>query len=284
MKKLFGWNAPTRIMQQIRWSTPHRLKHWTKLATRTDYRNRRTEVVRLTKLPDYTPTSTELLGPKLEIVDAKSFLYTHGEIFEREIYRFKTVKKAPLIIDGGANIGLSVIYFKKMFPESRIVAFEPDPRIFSVLKRNCESFAFDKVDLIPKGLWTTETTLQFKQEGAEAGRITQQGNPAKLIDVPTVRLRDYLDQEIDMLKFNIEGAETEVLLDCADKLQNVERLFVEYHSLADEPQTLHKLTGLLTESGFRLHVHSVGISDHPFIWRSVNYGMDMQLNIYAVRA
>jgi FkbM family methyltransferase len=42
---------------------------------------------------------------------------------------------SPYIIDAGANIGLSIIYFKKKYPNSKIVAFEPDKLIFNILKK-----------------------------------------------------------------------------------------------------------------------------------------------------
>src|SRR5213078_3291906 len=97
-----------------------RLKHWAQLATNTEYRRRRNETIRLRNLPEHSPTATDLEGRRIEILDAQSFLYTHGEIFVREIYRFESNNPRPLIIDGGANIGLSVIYFKSLFPDCRV--------------------------------------------------------------------------------------------------------------------------------------------------------------------
>ena len=217
------------------------------------------------------------------MLDGESYLYTHSEIFEREIYRFESSSPSPLIIDGGANIGLSVIYFKTLFPQSRVIAFEPDPDIFRVLERNCATFAPD-AELVAKGLWSRETALSFVQDASEAGHIAYNGtDPSKLITIPTVRLRDYLDQHVDMLKLDIEGAETEVLTDCADKLGNVERIFVEYHSFVGQPQSLHTVTGILAAAGFRVQVQSINVCPHPFIERPVYFGMDMQLNIYGYR-
>lgn len=44
---------------------------------------------------------------------------------------YGSLSEAPRIIDGGANIGLSVIYFKQLFPRSRTTAFEPDAKILA---------------------------------------------------------------------------------------------------------------------------------------------------------
>jgi len=46
--------------------------------------------------------------------------------------------KKPLIIDAGANIGASAVWFADQFPLSHIVAFEPDARNFDLLRSNCE--------------------------------------------------------------------------------------------------------------------------------------------------
>jgi FkbM family methyltransferase len=44
----------------------------------------------------------------------------------------------PLIIDAGANIGASVCWFAFHFPHAHIVAVEPDPANFDLLRRNTE--------------------------------------------------------------------------------------------------------------------------------------------------
>ncbi|HKO42638.1 MAG TPA: FkbM family methyltransferase [Pyrinomonadaceae bacterium] len=283
MQRLFRWRVRDGVAGKIKSALPPRLKHWTKLALKPQYRSRRNEFYRLQRIPNHTRTQTQLLGVPFEIVDAESFLFTYDEIFEREIYRFKSTNSSPYIIDGGANVGISVVYFKHLFPDCRITAFEPDPDIFQVLSANCERFGFRHVQLIRKALWTDDTVLQFTQEGAEAGRVSKTGDPDTIIDVPACRLKHFLDRPVDLLKLDIEGAETEVLLDCADELRNVEKLFVEYHSFAHETQTLNLIVSVLTDAGFRLHFHPVGVSPQPFVSRPVRMGMDMQLNIFGVR-
>jgi hypothetical protein len=101
--------------------------------------------------------------------------------------------------------------------------------------------------------------------------------------VQAVRLRPHLaGKPVDLLKIDIEGAETLVLKDCADLLSNVERLFVEYHSFGDRPQTLHEVLAILSDAGFRVYVSSAG-SAQPFVRRESYLGMDMQLNIFAMK-
>ncbi len=71
-----------------------------------------------------------------------TFWYLHGlnEIFVEEVYRFQSDTNTPLIIDCGSNIGLSIIYFKRLFPEAKIIGFEPDNEIFKILENNINQF------------------------------------------------------------------------------------------------------------------------------------------------
>ena len=259
------------------------LKHKAKMAVQPDYRKRHTEIMKLYGLARHTRAATDLLGPEIQLLDAASFLVMNEEIFEKQIYRFPADTETPCILDGGANIGLSAIYFKQLYPKSQVIAFEPDPEVFAVLSGNLRAFGFDDVELVKKALWSSETTLSFMQEGADAGRVGNLLPEHNVVKVETVRLRDYLDRPVDLLKLDIEGAETEVVLDCADRLANVKNLFIEYHSFTDKPQTLAPLLEAVTQSGFRLYIHPIAASPQPFCRRSENYGMDMQLNIFGYR-
>jgi hypothetical protein len=69
-------------------------------------------LLKVSKTSRYNSTVIDLFGSKFELVDSESFLYTYVELFENEIYRFNSSNKTPLILDCGANIGLSVIYFQ----------------------------------------------------------------------------------------------------------------------------------------------------------------------------
>ncbi|HJU55862.1 MAG TPA: FkbM family methyltransferase [Pyrinomonadaceae bacterium] len=262
---------------------PPQVKHWGKALLRPDYRRRQRALARLRAVPRYQPVTTDILERPLEVVDSASFIYMFEEIFEREIYRFNAEGESPYVLDCGSNIGLSVIYFKRLYPRARVVAFEADDEIFAVLKRNAERWELSEVELIGRAVWSEETTLNFKHEGADGGRI-EHAEGAHDKSVRTVRLRDYLDRRVDFLKIDIEGAETETLKDCADRLGNVENLFVEYHSFDGERQTLDTLVRILAEADFRLHVHSPNASPQPFVRRDLNAGMDLQLNIFAFRS
>lgn len=240
------------------------------------------EKKRLARLPRYVETSTDLPGFPFSIPDAASFLASWEEIFCQEIYDFKSTSEQPRILDCGANVGLSSLYFHRRYPNSRITAFEPDPKIFAYLDQNLKSAGVTNLDLCNKAVWTSSITLKFQSEGSDAGRIDS-GIGTNSIEVETVRLRDYLNERIDFLKLDIEGAEGEVIMDIAPFFHNIENIFVEYHSFADRPQMLGNLIKILTDGGFRLQIHHMCPSPKPFVHVRTNLGMDMQLNIFGYR-
>jgi len=203
----------------------------------------------------------------------------HHAIFVEGQYSFPTTSFSPRIIDGGANIGLACIYWKQRWPQAQVTAFEADPSIASVLRANLSAAGIVDVEVVESALSDKEGTLRFQRDGGDAGRLSEGGD----LEVSAVRLRPYLRQPVDLLKLDIEGAETDVLLDCADMLDNVARIFVEYHSLVGTPQQLGELHDLLASSGFRLHVKTEYCSPQPF-WKVIDLlGMDSQLNVWAVR-
>jgi FkbM family methyltransferase len=251
-----------------------------------DLRERNLEIARLESIPRYQPATTSLLGETLRFVDSASFLSAYRQIFEQDLYSFRAQGSNPLIIDCGANIGLAVIYWKRQYPASRIVAFEPDPNVFEALAWNCKQLTLDDVELHNKAVWNQVGELSFCPDGADAGHLAHQNlKPAEsAIQVDTIRLRDYLNEEIDLLKLDIEGAEIEVLRDCEDLLHNVNHLFVEYHSFVGQEQHLDEIFSILKKSKFRIHIKSELVAANPFTDNFSYAGMDNSLNVFAYRS
>jgi len=88
------------------------------------------------------------------------------------------------------------------------------------------------------------------------------------------------NQKFDFIKMDIEGAESVVLPACKNYLSDVTYLFVEYHSVINQKQSLSMILNIMSEAGFRVHVHSVMYSNSPFVRRKENSGFDLQLNIF----
>ena len=235
--------------------------------------------------PRYEKLEINLKGKKIKIPDAASFRFMYNEIFRKEIYKFYTSNEKPYIIDAGANVGLSVIYFKLLYPKSEIVAFEPDYNIFKILNYNIENFEFNDVRTINMGLWDSEKTLQFISEGADAGRIVTKNTKKSNTSVKVISLKSFIkNKTVDLLKIDIEGSEDVVIRDIKDLLCNVDRIFIEYHSFINKKQTLNEIINILTETNFRIYINQEGVqSNQPFVKINDYQSMDLQLNIYGFK-
>jgi len=211
-------------------------------------------------------------------------LHTYRDLFENELYRFDSDKETPLIIDCGSNIGLSVIYYKQLYPKARIIAFEPDKGNFQVLKKNVESNGFTHIELNEAAVWTTNGTITFQSNESEGSHIEESSTGG--IAVPSVRLNDILDKEpeIDFLKVDIEGAEWAVLMDCAPNLHKVKYLFLEYHGKVEDTEKLAGLLKLVDQAGFAIYIRNAADNlDLPFVDRSTGTIYDVQLNLFCYK-
>jgi FkbM family methyltransferase len=242
------------------------------------------ELEKLHHQPFGTPGYITVSGRKFHFHDAQSFYDSYHEIIAGEIYRFKALSKQPFIIDCGANMGVSVLFFSTEYPGARILAFEPELPIYRVLEENVRNFDLQNVQIIQKAVWNSETTLEFYTDKGMGGSVENVYSKQAPQVVKTVRLKDCLDREVDFLKLDIEGAEYTVLQDCREVLHNVKNLFVEYHSYINKEQHLDDILLMLKDSGYRYHLRQSFSRKRPFIDKHLACEtMDMAINVFAYR-
>lgn len=235
------------------------------------------------KRPRYEYTkNVKFLNYNIDVPDLLSFVWQFKEIYVEEIYKFDFKNQKPTILDCGANIGISCLYFNNLFPEATIKAFEADPDISNTLELNLQKNNITNVEVINRAVWTHDQGIEFSVDGADGGSINSTG---KKIKIPSIRLKDYLStfEEIALLKIDIEGAEYEVLKDCESKLTHVKNIFLEYHSWNSSLQRLSEILEILENNGFRYYIEDLGKRKHPFINKSESSNMDLQLNIFGYR-
>jgi len=191
---------------------------------------------------------------RIRINDGPNFFMQYKDIFLNRIYHFDCSRPDPMIVDCGGNIGMSVLYYKQVYPKARIVTFEPDPIVFGYLQDNLARHGFKDVEMVQAAVAGREGVLAFHCDGKYASTLMPESAPIPngwtRHHVPCVRLSEYLTQPVDFLKVNIEGAEWEALADSGDRLQMVNEMVVEYHHLPMLPRTLHKILDLLDRQGF----------------------------------
>lgn len=184
----------------------------------------------------------------------EEFHYLKREIFTNDCYYFYTNKEQPLIIDVGAYIGLSVLYFKKLYPNSKIVAFEPNPVAFDILKENLFINNITNVELHQSAILNKEGEKELYIDNTDLERYSvasfnqdawNREVVSKKVRVKTEKLNKYLDKEIDMLKLDVEGSEQVILNDIKSQFSNIKNIIFEYHPTSN--QKLDKIIEMLSK-------------------------------------
>ena len=147
-----------------------------------------------------------------------------------ELHRLGSTLSKPLIIDGGANIGASVCWFAFNFPNSRIVAFEPDPANFDLLRRNTEGL---NVELHQAALGAHDGRVRLDDPGeGEWGYRTHSSEDG---DVPLVSMARIVAEKAAagycgfIAKIDIEGGEADLFTPPTDWVDLFPLMIVELH-------------------------------------------------------
>lgn len=150
------------------------------------------------------------------------------------------------VVDCGANVGYSSIYFLNRFPQCRVLAVEPEPGNVALLRKNLEPYG-NRVDIVPAGVWSARTKLVIvprEEAWATQVRAAQSDEKGDLeaVDMTTLLHRTGAER-IDLLKMDIEGSEAEVFSgDVHAWLPRVRTICMEIHGKRAEEVVLRALT------------------------------------------
>lgn len=150
--------------------------------------------------------------------DSSDFI-VFEQIFIREEYLpIVTSSKFPIkqmcIIDAGANIGCTTIYFKTFYPVVNIIAIEPDPKNFERLLENLRLCGFGDIKCLSAAVWHRNGLVQLGRSYRDSRDWSTQVDENGKITVPSRTLQSILQEfqieNIDILKIDIEGAEISI--------------------------------------------------------------------------
>lgn len=153
------------------------------------------------------------------------------DIFVHQEYALEAVSPR-IIVDLGSNSGISVLYFKLIFPHAAIYCFEPEPITYQKLRRNTEQFS--QVYTFNSALASQGGVLDFfyNTDSSISSSLFDRGVGLKKISVSAQTLDDVMKDNaidhIDLLKFDIEGAEFDVFKNFKG-LHKVNQLIGEVH-------------------------------------------------------
>lgn len=191
------------------------------------------------------------------------------EVFARQIYAFSTSNPTPFIIDCGSNIGVTLLFLKKMYPQAHIIGFEPGKAAFNVLLKNVKDNGLTDVEVYNKALSNKEGTVSFfvnkgNQGCTRMNMMTSDFGCTERESIECTRLSHYITKPVDFLKIDVEGAEGLILEDLAQsgKLALVKRMAIEYHHhlFNNQEDKLATFLKLLEDNnfGYQLAVDDAG--------------------------
>jgi FkbM family methyltransferase len=210
------------------------------------------------------PVSTKLLKYTIWGSNFSTLRYLKSEIFDNKEYYFIAENSTPLIIDCGANIGMSVIYFKYLYPDSKIIAFEPNPSSFHFLKKNIALNHLYNIELHNICLSNNNLPVDFYTgpigSSSLIGSMFSNRTNQNKITVESSRLSAFIkNQKIDLLKIDVEGAEWLIMDDLIESkcIKNIKRLLIEYHHKIDSSKSkLSSFLCFLEENGYEYNLRT----------------------------
>ncbi len=258
LKTLARKVLPVRIRSAL-WRAVDEVNEW-----KTAFQLARLRRHMFAVLPGISKT-VQMLHYTLHTNDGRISYDLYEDIFIEQIYHFEAQRSAPFILDLGSHIGISILYFKHIYPQARIIGFEPDSLLFLYLRENITKNGLADVQLVQAAVAGREGTQTFYSDGGKIGSSLSEHLLGDIsrgwveYEVPCVRLRDYLTEPVDLIKMNVEGAEWEVLADSEDRLHHVREMIIEYHHFPELPRSLHKILDLLHRHHFEYVVSDFGL-------------------------
>ncbi|WP_162141551.1 FkbM family methyltransferase [Lunatimonas lonarensis] len=157
--------------------------------------------------------------------------YVFKEIFESEVYKLPFPYSVKTVVDLGANIGLFSLYVKSKFPQSRIIAVEPDEDNIALFSKNTQHL--EGIELEEAGIWHSDTKLDINRKYKYPCTFFMEENKIngtiKGVCMDTL-VHKYGLSRIDLLKVDIEGGERALFSrNYAGWLKRVKIVQIEVH-------------------------------------------------------
>lgn len=160
------------------------------------------------------------------------------------------------IVDVGANVGASALFWKAKYPAARLLCFEPVPENFALLSQNLAGYG--STECHNEGLGSADAQLELIASpgaGNEGGwslyqRGQKGGEARKTVTIrhSGARLAELGVEKIDILKVDTEGHEREILRGLGTEiLERTRYITGELHGERD-----FELLDWLEQSGYRV--------------------------------
>jgi FkbM family methyltransferase len=174
-------------------------------------------------------------------------LHSIREIWFEEAYRLPFEHPSGVLLDLGANIGMTSLWLSKRYPFTQVIAVEPDPNNATLVCQNLELNGIN-AQVLEAAVGPKEGTARFKfSELSNLGRLSDDGTSVPMIRVDTI-IKRFEITKFGLIKIDIEGGEQALFDGPTEWLTCTEAIIIEFHpSQVDYP----RLTKLIGSQGFK---------------------------------
>ena len=151
------------------------------------------------------------------------------EIFWKEIYKipFLVLPEKSVILDLGAHIGCTAIYFSMIYPDAQIYAVEASEESYNILKENVKSFK--NIIAVQAVIDSKDGVVCFDTSGYSFNsKINHNGKMVQSISISTLMMQ-YQITRVNLIKIDIEGAEKNILQNNVNWLKKTDNMIIELH-------------------------------------------------------
>src|SRR5262249_1478293 len=153
-------------------------------------------------------------------------------IFVLRDCRVKLQSEPRFIVDAGAHIGCSALFFASSFPRANVTAIEADPGNYQLLLRNTRDH--QRIRAIHAAVWHRQEAVVIAnaQDDPWGFRIKSADGECTTIRGLTISeiISEYGFEKIDLLKLDIEGAEKEIFeAGDLDWMNRTDAIMIELH-------------------------------------------------------
>ena len=160
--------------------------------------------------------------------------WVYQQVFDAEEYGIvPSDTEVKVIIDGGANVGYTSVYFAIRFPGAKVIAIEPDPDNYAILLLNVD--CYENIIPLNAAVWGKSGYISmaedtFRDGGAWAKTVSPNSGSVKAYTIDEV-MHIYHHQGKSIVKLDIEGAETHVFQNGPSSwLKNCSYVVMEIHT------------------------------------------------------
>jgi FkbM family methyltransferase len=154
------------------------------------------------------------------------------EVFCDEHYRLPPSIRPATLVDLGANIGLTSVWFAKRYGVVRVVGVEPVGANVVIARRNLADNEVEG-EIVEAAIGPTRGRVSFEMDRASnLGRVGPGSPGVDVLDVEMVTMDDVLGRlgsGADLVKLDIEGGEDALLQGDLSWLDRVGAIIAELH-------------------------------------------------------